>query len=449
MLSKSKYTRGLKCTKSLWLYVYKKEKQKISESVQRVFNRGTSVGELARQYFPYGKMAVIEDYPGYESARRTAEFIEQGIETIYEATFIFNDVLVAIDILHKKEGKWNLYEVKSTKEVKPEHIKDAAIQYYVVNGCGLLMNDFFIMHFNRNYIRRGGLDINNLFISTSVKEHVIQLQNDIPNDLELFQNVLKNNEPCIEMGGQCTAPYKCDFYDYCFALLPKIKEPIVKLSSEPEVKQYQIKAFIDSIQYPICFLDFETIMPGVPMFDESGPYQQIPFQYSLHIQNEINGEIIHHYYIAESNINIDPRIGLIPKLIEETKSAKTIFVYNIVFERTRIDEMIKNFPNYARELANIRERLVDLIIPFRKKFYRTETMMGSSSIKKVLPALCPEFSYDELEIGNGMTASNAFLDLYYCDDENTIASTREKLLKYCHLDTLAMVKIFEVLQKYR
>ena len=134
-------------------------------------------------------------------------------------------------------------------------------------------------------------------------------------------------------------------------------------------------------------------------------------------------------------------------MIEQTKNAKTIFVYYLPFERGRIKEMMKDFPEHAEDLGFISEKLVDLIIPFKKKFYRTETMGGSSSIKKVLPALHPEFSYAELEIGDGMSASNAFLDLYSCDDDEVITKTRENLLKYCHLDTLAMVKLFEVLEK--
>ena len=117
------------------------------------------------------------------------------------------------------------------------------------------------------------------------------------------------------------------------------------------------------------------------------------------------------------------------------------------YERTVINQMKRDFPVYANELQFIVEKLVDLIVPFRKKYYKTETMEGSASIKKVLPAICPELSYSDLEIGDGMTASNSFLELYSCDDTEIISTTRENLLKYCHLDTLAMVKVFEVLQK--
>ncbi|MEI6697249.1 MAG: DUF2779 domain-containing protein [Bacteroidota bacterium] len=447
MLSKSKYTRGMNCQKSLWLYVHKKDEREVDEAIQAIYARGTSVGELARDYFPNGKMAVLEDYPCFESAKRTQEFIRQGIETIYEATFIFNDTLVAVDILHKHEGKWGLYEVKSTNSTKQQHIKDVAIQYYVVEGSGLDLEDAFLMHFDREYIRRGDIEVNKLFLPESVLKQILTMQQEIPVNILSLQQMLKGTEPNIEIGDYCTSPYSCDFYVYCSKLVSAVEEEIIELSSKPEVLQSEVKAFVEKVQYPLCHLDFETIMPAIPMFDESRPYQQITFQYSLHSQEIKGGEIKHDYYLAENDLNIDPRKGLIKQMIEQTKNAKTIFVYYIGFEGARMNEMKKDFPEYAMELDSIKERLVDLIIPFKQKFYRTETMEGSSSIKKVLPALCPELSYNELEIGNGMAASNSFLDLYYCDDKEVIKKTRENLLKYCHLDTLAMVKIFDVLQK--
>lgn len=437
----------MNCQKSLWLYVHKKEEREVDEAIQAICDRGTNAGELARDYFPNGELAVLEDYPCFESAKRTQEFIKQGVETIYEATFVYNDTLVAVDMLHKKNGKWNLYEVKSTNRVKPEHYKDVAVQYYVVNGSGLDLEDAFLMHFNREYVRQGKIEVNKLFLPESVMSGIIPIQNDIPINLSLLKQMLKGEEPNIKMGYQCTSPYQCDFYDYCMNLLPDNNEITPELSSIPEIKESDVKTYVDSIEYPLCHLDFETIMPGIPMFNQSRPYQQIPFQYSLHFQETKNSEIKHTSYLAESNINVDPRERLIKQMIHETKNAKTIFVYNISFERTRISEMSRDFPEYSIELENIIERLVDLIIPFRRKYYRTETMEGSSSIKKVLPALCPELSYNDLEIGNGMDASNSFLDLYFSEDKTHIAETREHLLKYCHLDTLAMVKLFELLQK--
>ena len=447
MLSKSRYTRGINCHKSLWLYVHKKVEQKINEATQAIFKRGTSVGELAQQYFPDGKIAVLEDFPGYESAKRTQDFIIQGIETIYEATFIYDDTLVAVDILQKENGKWYLYEVKSTNSTKPEHIKDVAVQYYVLAGSGLPLADAFLMHFNRDYVRRGAIDINKLFKADSILKKVLLLQTEVKETIPVLSEMLKGEEPVISMGNQCTDPYLCDFCEYCISLVPPVKQKTAKLSSKPEIDVIEVRKYVESIQYPLAFLDFETIMPGVPMFNESRPYQQLPFQYSLHIQDSKDSDIKHYSYLAESNPAIDPRIGLIEQMIEQTKKSKTILVYWIAFERSRINEMMRDFPQYKPALESIVKRLVDLIIPFYYDYYRTETMEGSSSIKKVLPALCPELSYNDLEIGEGRAASNLFLDLYYCTDEETIAKTRKNLLEYCHLDTLAMVKIFEILKK--
>lgn len=445
MLSKSKYVRGANCPKSLWLYVHKKDQQVISDSAQLVFSRGTDVGVLAQAYFPNGVLAVQEDYPCVESANRTKAFIEQGIETIYEATFIYDNTLVAVDILHKENGKWSIYEVKSTNSTKPQHILDVAVQYYVVSGCGVDVGNAYLMHFNRDYVRRGEINVNELFISDNILHEVIQKQTEVKVNIPILLSMLEGQEPTVEMGSYCHNPYECDFQEYCKAFLPKV-EP-VELSNLPVVNEAEVKRFVNSIEYPVCHLDFETIMPGVPLFNESRPYQQIPFQYSLHIQENKGGEIIHKEYLAPSNQNIDPRLGLIQNMISETGTAKTILVYNIAFERTRIKELMRDFPEFEKELQSINDRLMDLIIPFRKKFYRTETMEGSSSIKKVLPALCPDLSYSVLEIGNGMDASNAFLDLYFSNDEEYINEVRQHLLKYCHLDTLAMVKILEVLEK--
>lgn len=449
MLSKSKFTRGCNCPKSLWLYVNKKTEQVIPEATQTIFARGSNAGELAQNFFPGGVLAVLEDYPGYASAKRTQELIKQGVETIYEATFIYDDTLVAVDILHKQNGRWQLYEVKSTNSVKPEHIKDVAVQYYVVKGSGLTLEDAFLMHFNRDYVRRGEINVKELFLPESIINQVLKEQDEIKTKIPELLNIIKGKEPDIAMGEQCEKPYSCDFCDYCCKLHPVVEEEPVELSSTPEVMKKELQQFMDGLRYPLYYLDFETIMPGVPLFNESRPYQQIPFQYSLHHQDKKGGTLIHDAYLAPDDISIDPRLALIEQLIEQTRDAKTILVYHIAFERTRLTEMQRDFPQYQVELQRIIDRLDDLIIPFKRHYYRTETMNGSSSIKQVLPALCPEFSYDTLEIGDGITASNAFLDLYYTNDEELKTQTRANLLAYCHLDTLAMVKILEVIQQHK
>ena len=447
MLSKSKYTRGMNCNKSLWLYVHKKDEQVIDATTQAIFTQGTNVGQLAQAYFPNGKMAVLEDYPRYQSAKRTQELIDQGVETIYEATFIYDDTLVAIDLLHKENERWHLYEVKSTNDTKPEHIKDVAVQYYVAVGAGLDLSNASVMHFDRDYVRHGDIEVQKLFKHGSVLKHILPLQENIGSDLKKLKEMLKADEPVVEMGTHCHSPYSCDFAEYCKKLLPPVEsEETAALSNEPEIQVQQIRNFVSRLKYPLCHLDFETLQPGVPMFDESSPYQQIAFQYSIHIQVEKGGPIMHREYLAENNPDIDPRIGLIQQMIKDTKSAATILTYNQGFEGSIIRQMKVNFPMYAQQLQSILDRMDDLMIPFRSKHYKTESMEGRWSIKIVLPTLCPELSYKDLDIGDGMAARNAFVELYHCSDPDTIAKTRENLLKYCGLDTWAMVKVLEVLE---
>ena len=447
MLSKSKYLRGVKCIRNLWLYTNKKEEQHFSEENIRVFNRGTSVGELAQVYFPNGKFAVQpSEMPTYDTARLTQEYIQQGVDTIYEATFMYDNTIVAVDLLHKEPDGWHLYEVKSTNSAKPEHVKDVAVQYYVLKGCGLELADASVMFFDRSYIKRGDIDVQKLFTHESVLKRILSMQEVIGQNIAAFLEMVNREEPCIEMGSQCDNPYECDFKDYCRSLLPSIKEEKKILSNEPVVNRAEVKKFLNTLNYPLCHLDFETIMPGVPLFDESRPYQQIPFQYSIHFSTDKDAELQHYEYLAPSNLSIEPRRGLIEQMILHTADAQIILVYNIAFERSRLKEMKRDFPKYTEELDSIIDKLVDLMPPFRSKHYRTESMEGSYSIKKVLPAVSSELSYNDLEISNGGDASNTFLELYYSEDNDYVEKTRQHLLTYCGLDTLAMVKVLNALE---
>jgi len=177
MLSKSKYLRGIKCRKNLWLYVNKREEQHYSEDNLMIFSRGTSVGELAQAYFPNARLAVESgEMPCKETALLTQEFIDHGVKTICEATFIYDNTIVAVDLLHKEEDGWHLYEVKSTNSTKETHVKDVAVQYYVLKGCGLEISNASVMHFDRTYVRKGALDVRGLFTSDSVLKQILPMQ---------------------------------------------------------------------------------------------------------------------------------------------------------------------------------------------------------------------------------------------------------------------------------
>ena len=199
----------------------------------------------------------------------------------------------------------------------------------------------------------------------------------------------------------------------------------------------------NGLTYPLYFLDFETIGPAVPKYNGSRPYQQLVFQYSLHIQETSTSELEHREYLADPSQ--DPRIGFIEQLIEDCGKSGDIIVYNVGFERGKLNDLIDVFPDYSNELREIINRLKDLMIPFQKKWYYTPEMKGSYSIKYVLPALVTELSYNDLEIKEGGTASNTFLSMVNGTFAGDVEETRNQLLEYCKLDTFAMVKILQKL----
>ena len=490
MLSKSKITRGLQCHKSLWLYKHQPELRVISDGQQAIFDRGTNVGLLAQQKFPGGIDASEgHDWPNFECADTTRYLIGVGQKIIYEATFVYNKVLVAVDILVMNEhGTWDAFEVKSTNGVKDPHMVDCAIQYYVMEGCGITLRSMSVMHFNREYVRQGELDIERLFIATDITRQVRAMQVDKPSIIEELEAVQQRATcPDIKIGSHCSSPYGCDFMSHCWKHIPDYSvfdltrgtdrgwelyrmgileiadipldyfmsdrqgiQHKAEVTGEPHIYKEGIDRFLDDLEYPIYHFDFETMMSAVPLFDNSRTYQQIPFQFSVHIQSAVGGETEHREYLAPTVPGIsgsDPREELIKKMLEDLGTSGTILAYHCSFEVGRIKELARDFPQYAIPLLALNDRILDLELPFRKKYYYTRAMQGRSSIKKVLPALVPELSYADLTVQEGGTASTTFTSMHKGEYEGEYAATRQDLLDYCKRDTWAMVKLLEVLHK--
>ena len=207
-----------------------------------------------------------------------------------------------------------------------------------------------------------------------------------------------------------------------------------------------LRNFTNELRWPLYFLDYESIMPAVPMFDNSRPYQQICFQFSLHVQRTPGGELEHYEYLHDDP-NTDPRPGLIKKLIETTGDSGSVIVYNQGFEQGRNTEMARDFPEYAAQLQAINDRMVDLLIPFRERGLYRPCQKGSASIKQTLPAFVPEMTYANLGIHNGTEASDQFMA--FMTGKQTSEQTKEmmaNLHEYCGQDTMAMVKLLDVIQ---
>ena len=487
ILSKSTFMKGCQCPKALWLYKHKPElRTEVSEQQQTIFDQGTNVGKLAEQLFPKGVDARPENTFAYQqSVVDTQKYILEGHKVIYEAAFQYDQVLAALDILVCNRGRWKAYEVKSSTSVSDAILQDAALQYYVITQSGLPLVDFSIVYINNEYVREGDLDVQELFVIESVLEQILELQPMIAAKIPELKRVAKLAEvPKRDIGPHCSDPYGCDFMEHCWQHIPEdsvfdlrghsggsrafelYEQGILLLNDipddfklntsqqiqvtahktgEPVINRAALEEFLDQIEYPLYFMDFETFQSAVPEYDGTRPYQQIPFQYSVHRLDAQEAELVHFEWLGESGT--DPRKDFIENLLGVMGNTGSVVTYNSSFEKGRLCELAIRFPRKAKTIESIQERIIDLMSPFRSKHYYLPIMKGSYSIKQVLPALVPELSYDDLEIGNGGLASFTYYQLQYEKEVAVVEKTREALLRYCELDTLAMAKILEKLDK--
>lgn len=487
ILSKSSFLQGCQCIKSLYLNKNQFDlKEKVSTSQQAVFDKGHEVGKLARILFPGGTDASPQSKFNYqESVSFTRDLLKKNVSIIYEAAFQHKQVLTAVDILVNNNGKFKIYEVKSSTEIKDINIIDAALQYYVLTKSGILLDDISIIFINNQYSRNGELDLKQLFNIESVKNKVLQKQNYVKEKIEELKLVAtSNNVISKDIGPHCTDPYDCDFINFCWKNIPDVsifdlirlnknkkfvlyQEGIIDFKALPAdyklsdsqkmqvdcylkqktyINKNEINHFVSKIAYPVYFMDFESFQSPFPRFDNSRPYQQIPFQFSLHCKSHQKGEARHMDFLAEANSN-DPRIPFIKALLKAVEMPGAILVYNQSFEISILKQIAIDFPDFSDGIYSLISRIIDLMIPFSKQWYYSPAMNGKYSIKSVLPSLIPGMTYENLEIGVGGEASAAFINMYGSTNQSEIKKTRNNLKEYCKLDTFAMVKLLEILEK--
>ena len=499
-LSKSKYCGLWQCPKIAWLRKYKPEELKLDAGVLSRMEAGREVGDLAKGIF--GAYVEITAYDGekLDPSKMIADTkaeMDKGTPVICEATFVFNGLYCAVDILKKEGGGWAIYEVKSsTKHQKDDgsyeddkevYIADISYQRYVLEHCGIKVTGTYLVCLNGDYVFNGTLDLSRLFFISDVAEQVeIEIEN-IEHNVAIAEKILQSaEEPDIDLSEACHKPYDCAFRPYCFRHIPKesvfdlYRLPFKKkieyyrngwitfgdllmnapIKNEKQLRQIEygladkgtyvdkagIVEFLDKLSYPLYFLDFETMQPVIPCFVGTKPYTQIPFQYSLHYIEREGGELKHKEFLAESGP--DPRRTLAEQLCEDIPMNVCVTAYNKAFECTRLKELAAAFPDLAEHLLNIRDNIVDLLVPFQSGYYYNRAMGGSFSIKSVLPAIFPddpELNYHSLEgVHNGSEAMTRFPKIKDMPPEEQ-AKARHDLLKYCELDTYAMVKIWEEL----
>ena len=481
-LSKSTYCKGLQCKKMLWLT---KNKPEVSEESNNdaILEQGNLVHEVAR--YLYGEHINIEYTDNLnEMIKDTYRTIESYKDVVItEASFRYENNFCSVDILKKKGDSYEIYEVKSSTSLKDVYINDASYQYYILTSLGFKVTKCSVITINNKYERVGNLDLNKLFLINDITDTVVNLQPIVKNNItdinKYMENELEQNEEITE---NCFKPYPCPFFKYCTKNLPTpnvfditinpgmiglkyyqkgiysfedlLKENInEKQRQRIEFELYKKEDYIDSgnlnkflktLSYPLYFLDFETYQMPIPLYDNVHPFEQVPFQYSLHYLEKENGELKHIEFLAKSGT--DPRRELAEHLVKDIPLNVCTLAYNMKFEKSVIKRLANLYPDLKNHLMNIHDNIKDLIIPFEKRYYYSKNMHGSSSIKHVLPSLFPDnpdLDYHNLAlIQNGTDAMNSFRSLENMTPEEQ-AYTRERLLRYCELDTYAMVKIYK------
>ena len=495
-LSKSKYTSGIQCPKMLWMRQNMPEQFDDSVMNEAILQQGSAVGDIAMGY--YGPFVEVQFDPKdprrfSEAVQQTKDFLDKGCSIICEATFRINGHYCMVDILRvRDDGSFDLVEVKSSTEVKPIYLHDMSYQCWVIQQCGYKVRSASLMHVNSEYVRQGELDIHQLFTVEDCTDEVLSMLAEVPLHVERILAIADSKEePFTPIGEHCYKPYACGFRKWCFRELPpnnvlglsRIRKDKAfnligcglagfdELVGNPKVfstltaKQQQqvlsvvndlpvsiekdgVRGFLNGLWYPLHFLDFETFQEAVPSFDSQRPYEQVTSQYSLHWIDEPGGELHHTEFLGDAGS--DPRRQVAEHLCEDIPADACVLAWNMSFEKGRISDMASLFPDLAERLLAIRDNARDLMTPFARGHYYMKEMEGSASIKKVLPALFPndaELDYHALDgVHNGGEAAFAFQHLAELPPQEQ-EITREQLLRYCELDTLAMVRIWEKLVK--
>jgi hypothetical protein len=478
-LSKSKIAAFEQCPKRLWLEVHRAEEAVIDEDMQARFDVGHAVGELACASYPDGIM--IEPEPDMNAAiERTAKLLAAWpSRPLFEATFRHEQVLARVDIMTPAEdGAWHVAEVKSSASAKDYQVSDLATQCWVLQSAGVKIASASIRHIDSSFVYQGDEDYRGLLKDAPADAIIGPIMATRAETAREALLTLEGAEPDREPGAHCTKPFSCQFQDYCnrgrqqptwpISLLPntgaRLAEKyaelgVVELLDVPEAElKSEVHRLIHRVtssglpfhdcekareataswEFPRSYLDFETIAFAIPRWKGTRPYEQIPFQFSLHVEGE-NGSVEHREFLDLSGE--DPRRACAEALVSMLPMSGAIVTYNASFERRCLRQLAELYPNLASALLSAEARIVDLLPIARACWYHPE-QRGSWSIKDVLPSLVPELSYSSLDVGDGSAAQSAYLE---ATSPGTCAERQAQLgaalSAYCALDTEGLIHV--------
>lgn len=490
MISKTDYITYLKHPAWLWLRKHNPDFLPApDDNSQAIIDEGREFEKFAEQVF---SEAIHLDRNNYadmqEWANETKALLEQGVDTILQAAFLYDGFLCIADAITKDGDAYTLTEIKATTSPDKEHICDLAFQKTVIEWSGLPISTEQVLHANKEYLRNGDIKAEEIVTFTDVTEKVNKEVLNTPEKMREAASIAESNEMPNDSLRYAGLGAASDYREIFYKLHPDIPEYsiydlasnkgagtdkligsledsgielIVDIPDSTKLQQHQqdqvrvtklneviidkeaIRSFLRDIEFPAYFLDYESINHIFPPFDHTFPYQQVVFQYSLHIMKE-DGMLIYTEYLHDTNTN--PAESMIAHLKQDIGSTGSIIVWNKTFECSRHKEYAKLYPVHADFFNDLNDRTVDLADIFSKRLYLDKKLKGKYSIKKVLPLLCPELSYKTLSIQEGSTASRSWreviIDGTRADKDQILADLRE----YCGLDTYAMVAIYHRLK---
>ena len=486
-LTKTDFIHYLQCPKSLWLYKHKPKAcphKAFSDFLKKITREGYEVERYAQMLFSGG----ISIPPATDtSIKKTQEAITQKTKTVFQATVLTKDRLFArADILSMNDdGSHELYEVKASNSIKEDkkhnHLKDACFQKIAFERSGVHIDKVFIIHTDGEYVREVGIDPQKLLKKVDVTEKIKNMYDEteieINNALSLLQEeyITENGCPCFRK----TKTNHCDAFEYFNGALPKqsiweignirekklcimldrgiqkiedITEDIELndkqkrqvrsvIEKRPQIDEEKIQSMLNETSFPLYFFDYEAAVNAVPKIVGTKPWQHIPFQFSLHILSE-DDTLTHQEYLNE---NLSGTEKVVQAFCEMIGDAGSIVSWHASYEKKINTDLAKMYPQYAETLENANNRMFDLE-DICKEAYTDAAFRGSTSIKKVLPVLCPNLSYKNLAVQDGTQAMEQWFAMIEEEDGAKQKKIKNALLEYCKLDTLAMVEIYKVIK---